>query len=100
MASIKKRELAAYIILYDKGPEINLGTAIDLIASRLCTTRRTARNIIKRLRKLNILSISKTSDAIVIRVKDPVDFIRDVTRGYIITRSSRCKMADEDGRTW
>ncbi|MEB3779506.1 MAG: hypothetical protein GSR85_04665 [Desulfurococcales archaeon] len=88
---MRRRELSAYMILYDRGPVINLGEAIDIVSKELCSTRRTARNIIKRLSRIKAIYIEKNEASIVIKVRDPVDFMREIAREYIITRKGKCR---------
>ncbi|MCE4620043.1 MAG: hypothetical protein F7C33_03365 [Desulfurococcales archaeon] len=87
---VEKREIAAYLLLLDKG-EINLGEAIDLVSMELCTTKRTARRIIKRLRRLGFLSLELEDKGARVRCKPPREVLERLVAGYIEKRRSRCK---------
>ena len=92
----RRRELAAYLLLLEAGP-MNLGDAIDLVRTRLCSNKKTARNIIKRLKRIGALRVVRREGEIIVEPLDPLDFLRVLTRGYIEARSRRC--GDEEGRT-
>ncbi len=96
MALPRKRELAAYRLLLEAG-ELNLGEAVDLLSRRLCTTKRTARRIIKRLRRIGALEITVEGGAVRVRPLPPMDFLDRIIGGYVEARSKRC--GGEDGRT-
>jgi len=92
----RKRELAAYRLLVDAG-RVDLGEAVDIISSRLCTTKRTARSIVKRLKRIGAVSTRVEGDRIVVEPVDPLEFLDKIVRGYIDARGSRC--GDGEGRT-
>ncbi len=85
-----KRELASMYVLYMEGPELNYGTALDIIANSLCCNKKTARNIVKRLRKLGALKVYKRGGELLVRVEDPAAYLERVIRSYVSMRSSRC----------
>ena len=87
---VEKREIAAYLLLLDKG-EINLGEAIDLVSKELCTTKRTARRIIKRLRRLGFLSLELDDKGARIRCRPPREVLERLVAGYIEKRRARCQ---------
>jgi len=92
----RKRELAAYRLLLEAG-RVDLGEAIDIISSRLCTTRRTARAIVKRLRRIGAVSTRVEDGRILVEPVAPLEFLDKIVRGYIESRGSRC--GDGEGRT-
>jgi len=87
---VEKREIAAYLLLLDKG-EINLGEAVDLVSKELCTTRRTARRIIKRLRRLGFLSLELDNKGARIKCRPPREVLERLVAGYIEKRRARCQ---------
>ncbi len=86
---IKKRELAAYVILSRK-PEWELSDAIIEISLSLCTTKRTARRIIKRLRRSGLIKEEIKTDKIMLKPKSPEDAFKTLVSGYIANRKIRC----------
>lgn len=88
----KKREIAALVILYKKGRSIEYGTAIDFLRKELCTTKRTARNIIKRLKRIGALSLIKDGDSIVVVVDDPSNILFRLANSYIEKRRKKCRL--------
>lgn len=92
----KKRELAAYMVLYKSGVR-EYGEAIDLLSRELCTSRKTARNIIKRLRRIGALTLEIRGESIRVRLVGPEDLLGLITSGYIQVRRERCR--DDEGRT-
>ncbi len=87
----KKREITALWLLYKKGGEINLGEAIDLLRTELCVTKRTASNIIKRLRKLKLLEVKIYPNEIRIKAIDPLSIFESIALEYLKYRKTRCK---------
>ena len=87
---VEKREIAAYLLLLDKG-EINLGDAIALVSNEFCTTRRTARRIVKRLSRLGFLSLEYDDKALRVRCKPPREVLEKLVSGYIEKRRARCR---------
>ncbi len=92
----RKRELAAYFLLVKAG-RLNLGEAVELVSGTLCTTKRTARNIIKRLKRIGAVKIRVSGPEIIVEPLPPEVFLEKIVSGYIESRSSRC--GDEEGRT-
>jgi hypothetical protein len=99
----RKRELAALWLLYERGSTLNLGEALDILRSELCVTKRTARNIIKRLRKLGIVEVRVKEGELELKIGNPVDVFKRVVDEYILQRKKRCRLPDlkrdEEGRT-
>ena len=87
----KKRELAALWLLYKKGGEMILGDAIDILRAELCVTKRTASNIIKRLRKLKLLEVKVYPNEIRIKAIDPLSLFENVALEYLEYRKTRCR---------
>ncbi|MEB3774494.1 MAG: hypothetical protein GSR86_06180 [Desulfurococcales archaeon] len=88
----RRREVAALYLLYTYKPR-DLGEAIDLVSTRLCTTRRTARRILKRLRRIGLLRVEKHGGALLVEVASPEDLVRAIAIPYISRRG------DEEGCT-
>jgi len=88
----RRREVAALYLLYTHKPR-DLGEAIDLVSERLCTTRRTARRIIKRLKRIGLIRMEKSGGVILIEAASPEDLIRAIALPYISRRG------DEEGCT-
>ena len=86
---LTKRELAAYTILLDMG-ETDLGIALDLLSRRICTTKRTARRIVKRLKKLGLLRIHINYGKIIIYPIPPSEVLHHTTEEYLAWRKERC----------
>ncbi len=89
-----KRELAALLILWREGPDLNLEEALWLLRERLCVTKRTARNIVKRLRKLGLARVYSTGDELRVEVSDPCEALRAVAESYAERRASRCRLPE------
>jgi len=70
---------------------MNLGEAIDILRVNLCMTKRTASNIIKRLKKLKLLEIKIYPNEIRIKVIDPLSLIESIALGYLKFRKMKCK---------
>ncbi len=88
----KKRELAALWLLYRKGESLNLGEAIDVLRKDLCVNRKTALNIIKRLKKLGIAEVRVLENEIQIKLKDPLTLVKYIAEEYLELRKRRCKL--------
>ena len=88
----KKREWAALVILYDAGSKLNLGEALDILRERLCVTKRTARRIVGRLRKLGLLKLERREDSIIVSVQDPLHALRALAERYANMRRERCSI--------
>jgi DNA-binding MarR family transcriptional regulator len=98
----KKRELAALWLLYSRGGTLNLGEAVDILRDELCMTKRTASNVIKRLKRLGVADIEVKENEIRVKVKSPFEVLKTLAEEYISRRRSRCKvrrLRDEEGRT-
>ena len=89
MPVLKKREIAAYILLY-KSDISEYGEAIDFLVRELCTSRKTARNIIKRLKRIGALKLETGETSIKMSVVDPLEFLELISSGYIDTRREKC----------
>ena len=86
---LRRRELAAYYILLEASP-LNLGEAIDLLSRELCMTMKAARSVVKRLRRLHLLHIEKGEAGLLVRVREPLEVLRDDARTYVEDRRRRC----------
>lgn len=88
----RRREVAALYLLHQSGA-LELGEAIALLADRLCLTRRTAHNIVKRLRRLGLVRYSRDpAGRVLVRAASPEDLVRAIAIPYIRRR-------DEEGCT-
>ena len=85
----KKREFAAYRLLLEYN-EINLGEAVEYLSKNLCVPRRTARNIIKRLKRIGFIEIIFEESEPKLRVKPLPHVLNLLTDDYIEKRSKRC----------
>ena len=93
----RRRELAAYRLLLEAG-SLDLGEAVELLRSRLCTTKRTARGIVKRLRRIGAVRLVRRRDGgFTVVPVPPEELLRIITEGYVEARSRRC--GDGEGRT-
>ena len=93
----RRRELAAYRLLLEAGT-LDLGEAIDLLRARMCVTKRTARGIVKRLRRIGAVRIVRERDGrLLVEPVPPNELLRIITDGYVESRSKRC--GDGEGRT-
>jgi hypothetical protein len=87
----KKREWAALVLLFESlGYEANLGKAIDVLRKEMCLTNKTARNIIKRLSKLNFIKIEIVGGQVSLRIKNPAEALREIAISYATSRRKRC----------
>jgi len=84
----RRREIAALYLLARRGP-LNLGDAIDLIREELCTTKKTARNIIKRLRRIGLLYYTMNGDGITVNPLPLEMLVEAIAIPYIEGRKSR-----------
>jgi len=87
-----KRELAALTILHGRGPRLEYGEAIELLREELCVTKRTARNIIKRLRRLSLVSITREGGVLVVEAESPCKAVELAVSGYLERRMRRCTL--------
>ncbi len=87
----KKREVAALWLLHERGPRLNIGVAIDVLREELCVTKRTASNIVKRLRRIGVVKIEREQDGFVVEAMDPTEFIGRYASSYIASRKGRCR---------
>ena len=60
--------------------------------SELCTTKRTARNIIKRLKRIGALEIVEEEGRFTVKTVDPSILLYRVAASYIDRRRKRCPM--------
>lgn len=86
---LRRRELAAYYFLLEAAP-LNLGEALDLLSSELCMTRRVARSVVKRLRRLGLLYLEKEEAGLLVRVRGPLEVLQEDARSYMEDRRRRC----------
>lgn len=89
----RRREIAALYILYKQGP-MELGEAIKTLSETLCKTRRTSHNIIKRLRKLGLVTYQRSNDKIIVVATSPERLVEAIAIPYI-----RRLGGDEEGCT-
>jgi len=93
-----KRELAALFVLWGEGPDLNLEEALWLLRERLCVTKRTARGIVKRLRRIGLAEVYVDGGELRVRVRDPCEAVKAVAEGYIERRASRCRLPGVEPR--
>lgn len=88
---VSKRELAAAILLHKAygSNTVNLGLILDMLVKEMGVTRRTALNIVKRLRKLGFLSVKHTGTSIDVEVRNPCSVIENVMLEYVRARRER-----------
>jgi len=86
---LRRREIAAYLLLYKAGVE-EYGEAIELVRRRLCTTKRTARNIVKRLARVGAIRVYRRGDTYRVEVAEPLEVLELMAGGYIASRSEKC----------
>ena len=86
---LRRRELAAYTLILKRG-RVELGEAVDLVSRYMCTTKRTARRIIKRLRRLGLVRLVQEETRFVVEPVDPVDVMVSASRDYMRARWERC----------
>jgi len=87
---LRRRELAAYLLLY-RSRVGEYGEAVELVRRELCTTKRTARNIVKRLARVGALRIVRRGDRFLVEVREPLELIELMVGGYIASRRDRCR---------
>ncbi len=85
----RKRELAAYILLAERGV-LEYGEAIELLRRELCVTKRTARGIVKRLKRIGAVALVERNRSFHVVAKPPDVFLREIIDGYIRSRKQRC----------
>ncbi|MCE4627710.1 MAG: hypothetical protein F7C34_00980 [Desulfurococcales archaeon] len=86
---LTKRELAAYALLASRA-KWNIGEAVDAVSRELCTTKRTARRIVKRLRRLGLVSVEARNSEIVVRPVDPSRVLSSLLEEYAEQRRRKC----------
>ncbi len=94
-----KRELAALYLIYSRGPDMNYYAAIDLLRSEMCMNKKTARNIVKRLRKIGALTVYMEGGELRVRAEHPWSYLEEKLKSYISGRRSRRMGPCEVGRT-
>ncbi|MCE4609780.1 MAG: hypothetical protein F7C36_05315 [Desulfurococcales archaeon] len=85
---LKKRELAAYTLL-SKHKKINYGDAIDLLTSELIMTKRTASNVLRRLKRLGLIKVKIEDTRIIIEVEDIWRILDNMLEKYKAERHRR-----------
>jgi predicted transcriptional regulator len=93
------RELAALYILHRRGADLNYGEAIDILRQGMCMNKKTARNVLKRLRKIGAVTVYKDGGELRVRVRSPWEYLEALLSSYIELRGARCRGPDEEGRT-
>lgn len=88
----RKRELAALAVLHRRGPRLNYGEAIEILSIELCVTRKTARNIVKRLRRIGSARIEVSGGSLTVEVESPDSLIYRVVETYLTGRKRRCSI--------
>ncbi len=78
---LNKRELAAYTLL-SKYKMLNYGDAIDLLASELIMTKRTASNILRRLKRLGLIRVKIEDTRIIVEAEDIWRILDDMLEKY------------------
>lgn len=87
----RKREIAALWLLHERGPKLNLGAAVDILRAEFCVTKRTAVNIVKRLKRIGAVRIMRGDGEFIVEAVDPASFIAERASSYIASRRARCK---------
>ena len=95
----KKRELAALYILYSRGGDLNYLEAVELLRKEMCMNKKTARNVLKRLRKIGALTVYKAGGELRVKARSPWEFLEEKLQAYIGSRARRCMGPGEEGRT-
>ncbi|MEB3759922.1 MAG: hypothetical protein GSR72_01700 [Desulfurococcales archaeon] len=85
---LNKRELVAYTLLC-KHKKINYGDAIDLLASELVMTKRTASNILRRLKRLGLIKVKIEDTGIIVEAEDIWRILNDMLERYKTERHRR-----------
>ncbi|MCX8196288.1 MAG: BlaI/MecI/CopY family transcriptional regulator [Acidilobaceae archaeon] len=90
---LSKRELAASIIMYKKfgEGEANLEDLVSLLREEMCLTRRSAMNVIKRLRKLGFLEVRAGGRSIAAILRNPLEPLEAMASSYVSSRKGRCR---------
>ncbi len=65
---------------------------MDILRLELCVTKRTARRIVKRLRRLGLASVLRERDSLVVEVINPAEALERLVLEYSARRRSRCKL--------
>ena len=88
---IRRRELAAAILLYKiyGVGRVNVGLVVDALGSEMGVTRRTAINIVKRLRKLGFLSYWRDNTGLYVKLRNPCSVLEDYAMIYIKSKRER-----------
>ena len=86
---LNKRELVSYYLLLRSGT-LNIGEAVDLLSERLCMTKRTARRVIKRLKRLSLVNVEVKEDSLLVKARGLEEVLTEVSEGYIESRQRRC----------
>ncbi len=92
-----RREIAAFYLISSSGP-LEYGEALELLRSRLCVTKRTARRIIKRLRRLGLVSVERRGDVFTVTGVPVEVLVERIALNYIESRRRRMG-GDEEGCT-
>ena len=87
-----KREVAALVLLHEAGPVLDVEEAAWVLRERLCVTKRTARNIIKRLKRLGAVRVRVDGGRVVVEAVDPCVFLSRLALAYAGSRRARCKL--------
>ncbi len=93
----RRRELAAIMLLhrlYGVG-KVNLGLVLDTLRGEMGVTKRTAVNIVKRLRKLGFISILRDSGGLYVELRNPCVVLEEYAMNYVRFRKERAMRSKE-----
>ncbi|MCD6301333.1 MAG: hypothetical protein J7L82_04605 [Staphylothermus sp.] len=86
---LKKRELVAYYLLcgWEGGRTWNIGEAVDYLIKELCLSRKTAINIIRRFKRLELLN---QRDQVSLSCVGFKSYLEEIVKNYVCLRKRRC----------
>ncbi|MCE4621420.1 MAG: hypothetical protein F7B95_03140 [Desulfurococcales archaeon] len=87
----QKRELAALLLLHERGPLLNYGIALDILRSEMCASKKVAASILRRLRRLGFIKIEARGGEILVRAEDPSMVLKGILYQYLGNRKARCR---------
>ncbi len=85
----KKREFLAYYLLYKEFnvDPFNINEGVEVLMKKLCMNRKTAINVVKRLKKMNYLV---SIDTLTLRCRDLLEILDSYLSLYMYTRLKKC----------
>ncbi|MCE4625086.1 MAG: hypothetical protein F7C35_04400 [Desulfurococcales archaeon] len=86
---LSKRELVSYYLLLRRG-SMELGGAIELLSENLCMTKRAARRVIKRLKRLHLVKIKAGNGTLIIEARSAEEVLAETAEQYSESRRRRC----------